>query len=200
MILSKSSPSKGTTSCGKDVYFFEESKIRISGDKYYVPSEGIIATNERLIANGILCMRRSVSQASMDVILEEQDFYQVIASNISGVSVGDLVVCKEYSAYKFKIGETQLSFFFPETILLVASLTEGFKSGPMYVMLDSDVDVMDKDIAEKIHEAHDDNSNYYFKKFSHKVILKGRTKIIVNKKDMKLVTDHQTSSSVLSFY
>ena len=180
--------SKGTSEDGEEVFFFQESALELKNDLVSVPDSGIILKAGVLKAKGCICIRKPVSQRLWGMVIEEQDFYKVMMSNIESIEVGSMVVVKEFSPYKFNLTEDkQASFIFPGTILLVAHKDRGILPGPDYLMLKTDTDLEDKDLAEKIHQGYDEEYTYYFDRHSHRVKIKGQLYIFVKKKDVKLI-------------
>ena len=165
-------PNEGIDSKGNRVHFYERELLEI-GSEYYIPSHAVFLKNGFLQKKGLIYTRFNVDQSYNDIALESVDFFFVLDSNCD-VPEGSVILCKSYTSHWFNLDNKQLLFNSQNNVLMYSDGSD-WKAGPDYLMLDSNDSFEGK--------------QYYYNYFQYKATLEGHEYTIVNKLDIKLVSD-----------
>jgi hypothetical protein len=179
-------PNEGIDIANADrIHFYHYGMYKVDED-YVINKKDIFLRNGYLQIKGIICERKTIEPSELGFKLASQEFFRVVDSNMSKYKENDLIMCVERTSYKFNYNSRRLVFINPDNVVLKIT-QDGLKTGDNYMLLDFLVNELGFIIEDKnVQVGRDDEDVYYFSSISYLIMIDGKSRMIVNKKDIKL--------------
>lgn len=104
---------------------------------HFIPSGSIFLSEGSLVKSGVVLKKTYVEQVDSGFRFRQQDFFQVVASNLEEIKQSDFVVTKSYTSFRFNHDGKEYFYASPSNIMIVIT-EDGIRPGPAYQFVEKD--------------------------------------------------------------
>ena len=172
---------------GDTIHFFDYGLVEANG-YHFIDKKDIFLRSGFIQKKGSVAIRKNITKKENGFILGEEEFFNIIDSNVSSIKDNELVIVNSKTSYLFNYNNTPMVFIYPQHVFLILDpVTQKIKAGPDFMMLKPLVKkhLIVKDIKE--NSGIFEGKEYFFESASYDIKIKNNHFRIVNKNDIKLI-------------
>jgi YHS domain-containing protein len=188
-------PNQGVTEDGATIHFYNYGLYNLKEDIYAIDKKNIFMRNGKLSKKGIIVKATPVKQNPFGIEIRQQDFFQVVQSNVEDVCVGNIIIAVPQTSFRFNYKGKEYWLIEPNNIMI--NIKDKIESGPEFAFLEAvkdNNDIFSKEIAGC--GIHENGEKYYFLKSICRLELKDKSIHIVRYKDIYAKNGHNNTEGL----